>query len=124
MPPGPVPGVREVTEEPFSAAPSPPSPLTEKLGVPTDGLADAVRELLGDVQRTLLAGAQTFRDERTGRATSYEAFKQLMDGRPGVRDCVLVRIGRLRSANQERDPGRHFTNDLLLDVHRHHIWSG
>jgi len=55
----------------------------EKLGVPMDGLASAVRELLGDVQRTLLARARAFLEERTARAASYEAFKQLMDGRPG-----------------------------------------
>ena len=55
----------------------------EKLGVPMEGLANALRELLADVQRTLLARALKFREDNTARADSYDAFKQLMEGRPG-----------------------------------------
>jgi prolyl-tRNA synthetase len=55
----------------------------EKLPLPMDGLAERLRSLLEDVQRSLLERARAFRDERTQRATSYEEFKQLMEGRPG-----------------------------------------
>jgi prolyl-tRNA synthetase len=55
----------------------------EKLSLAMDGLAERLRSLLEDVQRSLLERARAFRDERTQRATSYEEFKQLMEGRPG-----------------------------------------
>jgi prolyl-tRNA synthetase len=55
----------------------------EKVGVPTDGLAARVRELLNDVQRTLFERAVRFREERTHQAGNYDAFKQAMEGRPG-----------------------------------------
>jgi prolyl-tRNA synthetase len=55
----------------------------EKLGVPMEGLPNAIRDLLSDVQRTLLARALKFREDNTARAGSYDAFKQLMEGRPG-----------------------------------------
>ena len=55
----------------------------EKLGVPMAGLPDALRALLVDVQRSLLERALKFRDDRTARADSYDAFLQLMEGRPG-----------------------------------------
>ncbi len=55
----------------------------EKLGVPMDGLVARVRELLTDVQRTLIERARAFRDEHTQRADAYDEFKQAMDGRPG-----------------------------------------
>ena len=54
-----------------------------KAGVPMDGLVGAVKELLADVQRTLIARALAFRDERTQRIATYEAFVQAMEGRPG-----------------------------------------
>jgi prolyl-tRNA synthetase len=54
-----------------------------KAGVPMDGLAGAVKELLADVQRTLIARAVAFRDERTQRIATYEQFVQAMEGRPG-----------------------------------------
>jgi prolyl-tRNA synthetase len=67
----------------------------EKLGIPMDGLASTLRELLDGVQRTLFERALAFRDEHTQRVDSYDAFKQTMDGRPGfviaswcgARDC-------------------------------------
>jgi prolyl-tRNA synthetase len=55
----------------------------EKLGVPMEGLGARVRELLSDIQRNLLERARQFRVEHTQRATTYEAFKETMDGRPG-----------------------------------------
>jgi prolyl-tRNA synthetase len=55
----------------------------EKLGVPMEGLAGSVRGLLDDVQRNLLDRAVRFRDEHTHRVDTYDAFKQIMEGRPG-----------------------------------------
>jgi prolyl-tRNA synthetase len=55
----------------------------EKLGVPIEGLTGRVRELLNDVQRTLLDRATAFREEHTSRASSYDEFKAVMEGRPG-----------------------------------------
>jgi prolyl-tRNA synthetase len=48
-----------------------------------DGLVAAIKELLADVQRTLIARALAFRDERTQRIATYEEFVQAMEGRPG-----------------------------------------
>ena len=55
----------------------------EKLGVPIDGLASRVVDLLNDIQRTLFERAVTFRDEHTQQADTYDAFKQMLEGRPG-----------------------------------------
>jgi prolyl-tRNA synthetase len=55
----------------------------EKAGVPMDGLAIRVAEILADIQRNLLERAITFREEHTQRVDSYDAFKAAMDGRPG-----------------------------------------
>ena len=55
----------------------------EKIGVPMADLATRVEELLSDVQRSLIARAVSFRDEHTQRVESYDAFKQVMEGRPG-----------------------------------------
>ncbi len=55
----------------------------EKAGVPMDGLAARVREILDDIQRNLFERAVTFRDEHTQRAASYDQFKDLLEGRPG-----------------------------------------
>src|SRR6266516_661005 len=54
-----------------------------KQSVPMSGLADSVRTLLDDVQRTLFERALNFREEHTQRVRSYDEFKQVMDGRPG-----------------------------------------
>ena len=77
----------------------------EKLGVPMDGLAPRMLELLNDVQRTLFARALAFREEHTQQADNYDAFKQALDGRPGFVLAPVVRIGRLRGAHQDRHPG-------------------
>src|SRR6478752_6363830 len=55
----------------------------EKQSVPMAGLADKLRELLNDVQRTLLERARQFREEHTIRVNDYQAFKEAMEGRPG-----------------------------------------
>jgi prolyl-tRNA synthetase len=55
----------------------------EKLGVPMDGLAPRIRELLDQIQSSLLARALQFREEHTHRASDYETFKATMEGRPG-----------------------------------------
>ena len=55
----------------------------EKQSLPMAGLADRLRELLNDVQRTLLERARQFREEHTIRVTDYQAFKEAMEGRPG-----------------------------------------
>jgi prolyl-tRNA synthetase len=55
----------------------------EKAGVPMEGLAVRVAEILDDIQRTLLERAVSFREEHTQRVDSYDAFKAAMDGRPG-----------------------------------------
>jgi prolyl-tRNA synthetase len=55
----------------------------EKAGVPMDGLAARVRDMLESIQRNLLERAVAFRDEHTQRVDSYAAFKEAMEGRPG-----------------------------------------
>jgi prolyl-tRNA synthetase len=55
----------------------------EKLGVPIEGLAARVVELLNDIQRTLFERAVAFRDAHTQQADTYDAFKQMLEGRPG-----------------------------------------
>ncbi|HKT80650.1 MAG TPA: proline--tRNA ligase [Vicinamibacterales bacterium] len=55
----------------------------EKINVPMGELVPQVRQLLADVQRSLLAKATQFRDDHTHRTDSYDAFKKLMEGRPG-----------------------------------------
>ncbi len=55
----------------------------EKQSISMDGLVGRVRDLLDDVQRTLFERAVKFREERTQRVDSYDAFRQIMEGRPG-----------------------------------------
>jgi prolyl-tRNA synthetase len=55
----------------------------EKLGIPMDGLAERVRGLLTEIQHGLFERARAFREEHTQRAATYDAFKALMEGRPG-----------------------------------------
>jgi prolyl-tRNA synthetase len=55
----------------------------EKLSVSMEGVVDRIRELLDQVQQTLLERALKFRDDHTQRVDRYDAFKQLMEGRPG-----------------------------------------
>src|SRR5204862_5853867 len=55
----------------------------EKMPIPMDGLSARLTDLLSEIQRNLFERAVKFRDEHTHRADTYEAFKQLMEGRPG-----------------------------------------
>jgi len=55
----------------------------EKQSLAMDGLAARIQQLLDDVQRSLFDRARTFRDEHTHRVSTYEEFKQVMEGRPG-----------------------------------------
>jgi prolyl-tRNA synthetase len=55
----------------------------EKAAVPLEGLAGRVTAILDAIQRNLLGRALKFRDERTQRVGSWEAFKLAMEGRPG-----------------------------------------
>jgi prolyl-tRNA synthetase len=55
----------------------------EKQSIPMEGLAARLRELLDEIQANLFARAVQFRDEHTQRADNYDAFKQIMEGRPG-----------------------------------------
>ncbi len=55
----------------------------EKQSVAMDGLVGRVRDLLDEVQRTLFERAVKFREERTQRVDGYDAFRQVMEGRPG-----------------------------------------
>src|SRR5438067_3268019 len=55
----------------------------EKLGVPVQGLAGRIRELLDAVQKNLFERAVAFRNEHTQRVSTYDEFKAAMEGRPG-----------------------------------------
>jgi prolyl-tRNA synthetase len=55
----------------------------EKQAVPMDGLVASIRALLEQIQRTLFDRAVQFREERTQRVSDYDAFKNVMEGRPG-----------------------------------------
>ena len=55
----------------------------EKAVAPMAGLTAHVGVLLETIQRALLDRALKFREEHTIRESSYEGFKQIMDGRPG-----------------------------------------
>jgi prolyl-tRNA synthetase len=55
----------------------------EKQSLPMDGLAARVRDMLDDIQRSLLGRALAFREQHTQRVSSYEAFREAMEGRPG-----------------------------------------
>jgi prolyl-tRNA synthetase len=54
-----------------------------KASLPMDGLADAIRALLDEIQKGLLDRARTFREEHTSTADTYDDFKTAMEGRPG-----------------------------------------
>ncbi len=55
----------------------------EKQSVAMDGLAATLLGLLELVQTNLLTRALQFREEHTQRADTYDAFKQILEGRPG-----------------------------------------
>ena len=55
----------------------------EKTGVPMEGLPGRIRGMLDEVQQALFRRALEFREAHTQRVSSYDAFKEVMDGRPG-----------------------------------------
>jgi len=55
----------------------------EKSFVPMDGLTGHIQQLLVTIQKALFDRAIQFRTEHTSETTSYDEFKQIMDGRPG-----------------------------------------
>jgi prolyl-tRNA synthetase len=58
-------------------------PSARKTSVSMDGLAGTVATLLDAIQKALFDRALKFREEHTTRASSYDEFKSLMEGRPG-----------------------------------------
>jgi prolyl-tRNA synthetase len=55
----------------------------EKSSLPIDGIDTAVPRLLNELQQALYDRALKFREDHTQRVSSYEQFKQVMEGRPG-----------------------------------------
>src|SRR3954454_13307788 len=55
----------------------------EKQSLPMANLAQQLRDLLDQIQKNLLERAIAFRAEHTQRVTTYDEFKQVMEGRPG-----------------------------------------
>src|SRR5213082_1535628 len=55
----------------------------EKQSLAMDGLAQRIAQLLDEIQTNLFERARLFRDEHTQRVSTYEEFKQVMEGRPG-----------------------------------------
>ena len=55
----------------------------EKAPASVEGLPDHVRALLESIQQALFEKAVRFREDHTTRVSSYDEFKQIMEGRPG-----------------------------------------
>jgi prolyl-tRNA synthetase len=55
----------------------------QKQSLGMNGLTDEVRRVLGEIQQSLLERARAFRESHTTRTSSYDEFKEIMDGRPG-----------------------------------------
>jgi prolyl-tRNA synthetase len=55
----------------------------EKLPTPMDGLTGRVKDLLAAIQQNLFDRALAFQRDHTTQTSSYDEFKQVMDGRPG-----------------------------------------
>ncbi len=55
----------------------------EKRPTPMAGLEAAVRQTLTEIQQALFERAVRFREEHTSRVSSWDEFKQAMEGRPG-----------------------------------------
>jgi prolyl-tRNA synthetase len=58
-----------------------------KLPTPMEGLAGTIAGLLEEIQKALYDRALRFREEHTQRVSSYDEFKQSMEGRPGFVVC-------------------------------------
>jgi prolyl-tRNA synthetase len=55
----------------------------EKQSLPMADLATRLRELLDEIQLNLFERAKNFRETHTHRVSSYDEFKEIMEGRPG-----------------------------------------
>jgi prolyl-tRNA synthetase len=55
----------------------------EKQSLSMDGLPGQLRALLDAIQKNLFDRAVAFRDEHTQRVATYDAFTQVLEGRPG-----------------------------------------
>jgi prolyl-tRNA synthetase len=55
----------------------------EKQSLSMTGLSARILQLLDEVQNGLFERARQFREEHTHRADTYDAFKQILEGRPG-----------------------------------------
>jgi prolyl-tRNA synthetase len=55
----------------------------EKMPAGREGLATRIGDLLAEIQQNLFDRALKYREEHTSEATSYDEFKQTLDGRPG-----------------------------------------
>ena len=55
----------------------------EKSSAPMDGLVDTVKNMLAAIQQNLFDRALAFQKDHTSSPTSYDEFKQTMEGRPG-----------------------------------------
>ncbi|MDP6932408.1 MAG: His/Gly/Thr/Pro-type tRNA ligase C-terminal domain-containing protein, partial [Myxococcota bacterium] len=55
----------------------------DKFGLPLEGLADATRKILDEIQSQMLQQATDFRDSRTSRVETYEQMKSLLSEKPG-----------------------------------------
>ncbi len=55
----------------------------QKQSLPMDGLPNRIRDLLAEIQASLLAKALAFREDHTSRTSSYDEFKEILEGRPG-----------------------------------------
>src|SRR5713226_7818491 len=55
----------------------------EKQSLAMEGLPARILQLLDEVQHGLFERARQFREEHTQRADTYDAFKQILEGRPG-----------------------------------------
>jgi prolyl-tRNA synthetase len=54
-----------------------------KSSLPMEGLPQTIQRLLDEIQQALFDRARKFRDDHTSTADSYDAFKEIMEGRPG-----------------------------------------
>src|SRR5262249_43494870 len=54
-----------------------------KESIPMDGLPEALAAKLDEIQAALFQRAKTFLEEHTTRVSSFEEFKNVMEGRPG-----------------------------------------
>ncbi|HET9191695.1 MAG TPA: proline--tRNA ligase [Vicinamibacterales bacterium] len=55
----------------------------QKSFTPMEGLAPHIEQLLAEIQQALFDRALKFRTDHTSETSSYDEFKQIMDGRPG-----------------------------------------